>query len=274
MSRLSGPPESFSPDAVGLIRQRLDDVRAQGVTVLLAVESGSRAWGFPSPDSDYDCRFVYARTIADHLRLEPPRDVIEFPIEGETDASGWDLQKALKLALSSNAALVEWVNSPIAYEEVPGFRERLAELLDLIADPAGISRHYLGLARSQMDRLGDFDGVVKIKKLFYLIRPIVAVEWMRQRDFRALPPMNLPQILEAVDIPSDVRREIESLMVRKASTRELGEGAVPATLGRYLKDRFEHGLGSGAAGRGLSAEPGRRDLAERFYRAEIERIAR
>ena len=82
-------------------------MRSQGVIILFAIESGSRAWGFPSPDSDYDCRFVYIRRVSDHLVLQQPRDVIEFPIEGEIDAGGWDLRKALLLALGGNAVIVE-----------------------------------------------------------------------------------------------------------------------------------------------------------------------
>ncbi|RWX59116.1 nucleotidyltransferase, partial [Mesorhizobium sp. M4B.F.Ca.ET.089.01.1.1] len=122
-------PDDFAPEAITAIRARLEMARAQGANVLFAIESGSRAWGFPSPDSDYDCRFLYLRPVADHLVLEQARDVIEFPIEGEIDAGGWDLRKALLLALGGNAVVVEWAKSPIVYEEVPGFRQRLLDLL-------------------------------------------------------------------------------------------------------------------------------------------------
>jgi predicted nucleotidyltransferase len=107
--------EGFSPDAVSEVRRRLDMVRSSGVRILFAIESGSRAWGFPSPDSDYDCRFIYVRPIEDHLKLAAERDVIEFPIEGEIDTGGWDLRKALLLALKGNAVIGEWVHSPHVY---------------------------------------------------------------------------------------------------------------------------------------------------------------
>ena len=42
----------------------------ENVTLLHAVESGSRAWGFPSPDSDYDVRFIYYRPLSFYLSLE------------------------------------------------------------------------------------------------------------------------------------------------------------------------------------------------------------
>src|SRR3569832_2200251 len=101
--------DGFSPDAVSEVRRRLDDVRASGVRILLAIESGSRAWGFPSPDSDYDCRFLYLRKTGDYLALFPQRDVIETPLDGEMDVHGWDLQKALKLLLRGNAVVIEWL---------------------------------------------------------------------------------------------------------------------------------------------------------------------
>jgi len=80
--------------------------------VLLAIESGSRAWGFPSPDSDYDCRFIYARRTQDYLSLFPARDVIEEPFDRVLDIGGWDLAKALRLLLKGNAVVVEWLMSP------------------------------------------------------------------------------------------------------------------------------------------------------------------
>lgn len=156
--------EGFSPDAVSEVRRRLDEVRTSGVRILFAVESGSRAWGFPSPDSDYDCRFVYVRSVEDHLKLSTERDVIEFPIEGEIDTGGWDLKKALLLALKGNAVIGEWVHSPHIYEEMTGIRERLARLLDQIVDPKMIARHYFGLLKRHEQSFSGNE--VKLKKLF------------------------------------------------------------------------------------------------------------
>lgn len=60
------------------IIELLHSIEAEhGVKVLYACESGSRAWGFASPDSDYDVRFVYVRPLEDYLSLVPVRDVIE-----------------------------------------------------------------------------------------------------------------------------------------------------------------------------------------------------
>lgn len=264
-------PADFSMEAVAAIGERLAKVRDDGARILFAIESGSRAWGFPSPDSDYDCRFVYVRSPSQHYVLEQPRDVIEFPVEGDIDAGGWDLRKALLLALGGNAVVVEWANSPISYEEVPGFRPRLRQLLHQIVDPSRVARHYLGLARSHIGRIGGFSTEVKLKKLFYLVRPIVALDWMEQRAFGRLPQMSLTANLEQTDMPQDARLAIHHLIEAKSRTRELGTGPIPLPIANYLEARYSHHDANMTtsmfdAGQAVHA----RALAEAFYRGEVE----
>jgi predicted nucleotidyltransferase len=100
-----------------------------GIRILCACESGSRAWGFPSPDSDYDVRFIYVHALDWYLGLDEGPDTLNFPVDDELDLAGWELRKTLRLLRSSNAALFEWLQSPIVYHEVPGFRAQLAPLL-------------------------------------------------------------------------------------------------------------------------------------------------
>jgi predicted nucleotidyltransferase len=214
--------------------------RQSGVRILFAIESGSRAWGFPSPDSDYDCRFVYVWPPDDHLVLETRRDVIEFPIEGDIDAGGWDLRKALLLALKGNAVIYEWVRSPFAYEEVGGFRASLATVLGQIIEPRLVARHYLGLLHRQSPGSG---GDTKLKRLFYAIRPALALQYMAVRDFHALPPMDLPHLLEGATLDAPLRALIDSLLETKKVTREMGTGSVPGPLAEYLAQtlsRYQH----------------------------------
>src|SRR6516225_8450283 len=127
MNLRSIPPE-MDAEKVARIDAMLDGIVAQHRVFLpLAVESGSRAWGFASPDSDYDCRFVFVRRAIDHITPWTTRDVIELPLEGELDANGWNLRKALQLLLKGNAVIVEWLRSPVIYRGQAWFREDFLE---------------------------------------------------------------------------------------------------------------------------------------------------
>ena len=237
---------------------------------MFAIESGSRAWGFPSPDSDYDCRFVYIRPVEQHLVLEMQRDVIEFPIEGDIDAGGWDLRKALLLALKGNAVIHEWVKSPYVYEEIDGFRAALADVLAEIIDPASVVRHYLGLLKKHS--LGAGDDEIRLKKLFYAIRPALSLQYMEERDFSILPPMDLGSLLDVVQIRPELRDLIVSMAEIKKTTREMGTGRVPPLLAEYLAEthRRYDTLPNGSSGMDTVREDGRFRVAEAFYRRTVQ----
>ena len=205
------------------IRGKIDDIaREEGVTILLAIESGSRAWGFHSPDSDYDVRFIYAQPIDWHLTVAPGRDVIERPISDDLDISGWDLRKSLGLILKSNAVALEWAQSPIIYTEEPGFREAFLSFARQVLRRQPVMWHYLRLAERQAERLRDESGAVKLKRYFYVIRPVLALRWLRLRTDRADPPMDMAALLGGADLPAPVVAEIAALIERKASVKEMG----------------------------------------------------
>ena len=101
-----------------IIQKKLEEIEKQEhVKIILAVESGSRAWGFESTDSDYDVRFIYVREPEMYLRLDTIRDVIEWQLDEVFDICGWDIKKALQLLYKSNPTLFEWIHSPIVYKE-------------------------------------------------------------------------------------------------------------------------------------------------------------
>ena len=217
-------------------------MREQGVVIAFAIESGSRAWGFPSPDSDYDCRFIYVRPVRDHLRLKPLRDVIEFPIEGLVDTGGWDLKKALLLGLGGNAVVNEWARSPLVYEEIAGAREELTTLIEEIADPRDTANHYRGVAHRHYVELGDLDQPVKLKKVLYLLRPLLCLAWMDANGFGKLPPMDVPTLRAGTDLPAAFSDEMDDLLAKKAVTREMGRETLPRSLVRQMEGmmaRFE-----------------------------------
>lgn len=198
------------------IREKLDEIaREEAVTILLAVESGSRAWGFHSPDSDYDVRFIYSRPIDWHLRVHPGRDVIERPISGELDLSGWDLRKTLGLILGSNAVALEWLQSPVVYSETPGFRGALTDFARRSLRRKPVMRHYRRLAERQLERLRNPDGSLRIKRYFYCIRPVLAIRWLRLHPGAATPPMDMGGLMDQCELASDLKQVILELIEQK-----------------------------------------------------------
>ncbi|MEV5032739.1 nucleotidyltransferase domain-containing protein [Sphingobium sp. LMC3-1-1.1] len=193
---------------------------AHDVRILLAVESGSRAWGFPSPDSDYDVRFIYVRPRAWYLSLKPGRDVIETPIEDDIDLNGWDIRKALGLLLKSNAVVSEWIESPIRYRPVHSAVAPLAALADQLLDAPGLAHHYANLGRNAAERWLEDHGDVPVKRYFYALRPALAIRCMRLNG-NVRPPMNLQALVELSALPDCMRDEVAKLVEAKRQSNEL-----------------------------------------------------
>lgn len=214
---MTGP---ISEEMAGLIRRKLTEIAAEEeVRLLFAIESGSRAWGFHSPDSDYDVRFVYARPRRWHYALGARRDVIERPIDDELDISGWELSKALELALGSNMVIAEWLQSPLVYVADQNAVTALTLFCERAFDRKSASWHYLSLLRKQQKRLHDPDGRVRLKRFFYMLRPALALRWMRLCD-RPMPPMHMAALIEGADLGADVTAAIDQLTVAKKAATE------------------------------------------------------
>jgi predicted nucleotidyltransferase len=156
-----------------------------GVTILMAIESGSRSWGFPSPDSDYDVRFIYAHPKDWYLQVFEQKDVIELEINSELDINGWDVKKALGLAAKGNAVVYEWLNAPIIYQQHTEAGALLADGVNGGFNPAAAFHHYYSLARKFMSYLGETGDAVNLKKLFYLLRALLCARWIFQK--RSIP---------------------------------------------------------------------------------------
>ncbi len=215
---------------VAQVDARLAAVAAEhGVAIPLAVESGSRAWGFPSPDSDYDCRFVYVRSQADYLSPWLHRDVVETPLDTVLDVGGWDLRKALQLLVKGNATVLEWLRSPIGYDVDPAFRQAFLDLAAEVVDPAALRRHHAHVGRGHREAVGDGRDA-PLKQVLYALRPAVTLRWLREHPDAVVPPMDLPTLLAEVEVAADVRAAVGDLVARKAVTRELGSGDVPAPV--------------------------------------------
>lgn len=272
--RMRNIPPDMDPAKVAQIDDLLDRaVREHGVAIPLAIESGSRAWGFPSPDSDYDCRFVYVRPVAQHLTPWPARDVIEFALEDELDANGWDLGKALRLLLKGNAVIIEWLRSPVAYRGEAWFRDGFLDFARRAATREAIGRHHLHLGeRQRRVYFGDGTAVAQ-KKIFYALRPAATLRWLWMRPGEAIAPMHFPTLMAECDPPAAVQAEVADLMARKAVTRELGSAPLSPVIAAFLDSEFERGREVWEAGRARVSDEVKAEAA-RFYRDVVERLGR
>ena len=212
------------------IRGKLREIEeTENVRILLAVESGSRAWGFASPDSDYDVRFIYIRPKNDYLRLETIRDVIELLIDDVLDINGWDLQKTLRLLYKSNPTLFEWFSSPIVYAQTE-FADKFRKIMnEYFSTKRGIY-HYINMAAGNYREYLKRD-MVKAKKYFYVLRPVLACRWIMEKG--TPPPMLFSELMDA-ELPKELAREVEKLLDLKVHSPEIKEIPRINKINEYL----------------------------------------
>ena len=192
--------------------------RDHAVRILVAVESGSRAWGFPSVDSDYDVRFIYVHEPEFYLTVFPKRDVIEKPIDSVLDVSGWDVRKALGLLLRTNAALLEWLQSPMQYRDSGNVARQFMELGHASVDLTALAYHYDRQARRSFEDIAAATGAVRLKTYFYVLRAALALMWLRNHG--KPPPMELASLMEGLDLPEALTDCVSELLVVKAKGTE------------------------------------------------------
>jgi uncharacterized protein len=208
------------------------------VRIVYACESGSRAWGFPSKDSDYDVRFIYIRPVDWYLSIFEKRDVIERPISNMLDINGWDLRKALNLFRKSNPPLLEWLQSPIKYYERFSVAEQIRSMSPLTFSPKSCMYHYLNMAKGNYREYLQGDQV-KIKKYFYVLRPILACGWIER--YNGMPPMEFDRLVEAL-IPEDseLYTVVQQLLSRKKAGDELDYEPRLNPINDYLEERIAY----------------------------------
>lgn len=220
------------------IQQRLAEIETEHkVNILLAIESGSRAWGFESTDSDYDIRFIYKHELSWYLNILPKPDVIEYPIIDLFDYAGWDLKKALFLMNKSNPVLLEWLNSPLVYKKDPVAYEILKKAADDYFSPIASIYHYLHMAKGNYRTYLQTD-LVKIKKYFYVLRPLFACLWIKNKNIN--PPMRFEDMLYNLDLDPMLIKSISELLISKKSGTEMGlEPQIPI-LNSFIEDHLEY----------------------------------
>lgn len=207
---------------------------SNNIRILLAVESGSRAWGFASPDSDYDVRFIYMHPKDDYLRLETIRDVIELPIENMLDINGWDLKKTLQLLYKSNPTLFEWFSSPIVYIETQFADQFRSIMYDYFSTKRSLY-HYISMAQSHYSEYLRYD-IVKVKKYFYVLRPVLACRWILNEQ--TPPPMRFSELMEA-ELPKTLHAEVNKLLDLKIHSPEIKKIAKIHLLNEYLASSIQ-----------------------------------
>ena len=222
---------------IKIIQKHLLEIeQKENVAIFFACESGSRAWGFPSANSDYDVRFLYAWPIEWYLSIADSRDVIEYPVNDELDINGWDIKKALKLFRKSNPPLFEWLGSPIVYKEQFDIAEKMRFLSKEYYSPLACIHHYLHMAE------GNYREYLKgeevwIKKYFYVLRPLLAIQWIEQGN--GVAPTAFKVLVDRLLPSSPLRTAIEDLIEKKRAGAELDRGPKIPVISDFIDSELE-----------------------------------
>ncbi|MDR1902964.1 MAG: nucleotidyltransferase domain-containing protein [Treponema sp.] len=219
------------------ISKKLSDIEKEhDIKIVYAVESGSRAWGFASLDSDYDVRFIYVHKKNWYLNILPKRDVVEYPITGEWDIAGWDLRKALFLMNKSNPVLFEWLKSPIVYYKNDYVYKIIERLSKDYFSPIASVYHYLHMANGNYREFLQ-SSEVKIKKYFYVLRPILACLWIE--NYNESPPMEFDTLITQIQ-DTALLEQINELLKRKKFGIELGAGPRIKLINEFIEKTIVH----------------------------------
>jgi len=246
--------------------------RSHNVRVLYAIESGSRAWGFASPNSDWDVRFLYVHPEDWYLTVHEQRDVIEIPIDGDLDISGWEVRKSLRLLRKGNPVLFEWLKSPILYmegrDDVTGYAlmDKYRHVADDLFNPLASVYHYWHMAKGNFREYLHGEEV-RLKKYFYVLRPVLACRWVLAGYGQ--PPMAFGALVERLVTEGSLRQEIDELLRLKMAAAEMAMGPARPAIQDYLIDSLkliEGAVSEFARGRQIHGEP---DQVDTLFRSIV-----
>jgi uncharacterized protein len=205
------------------------------IKILYAVESGSRAWGFASTDSDWDVRYIYIHRLDWYLKIDDKKDNQEKILPNDIDLAGWELKKALRLFRKSNPPILEWLRSPIIYLQQFSTADQLRELTKVYFNPKSCLHHYLHMAEGNYKEYLMKD-IVRVKKYFYVLRPILACDWIMQTN--SMAPMEFNILLDSQVTDPRVKTEIQNLLRRKTAGEELNEEPQNKILNEFLEEKI------------------------------------
>lgn len=219
------------------ILQKLTEIEQEhDVRILFASESGSRGWGFASPDSDYDVRFIYVHKLPWYLQVNPQRDVIEQPVNKVFDVNGWELRKALGLLKKGNATVLEWLDSPVVYRADAAFVALMQKAIQTTFQPERSHYHYIHMARGNYREYLRGDAV-RLKKYLYVLRPLLAVLWVESG--KGIPPMPFQQLVDGLITDPDLLTAIDDLLRRKRAAGEAEYGQPLPIINRFIETQLE-----------------------------------
>ena len=223
-------------DMKSRIQHELNEIEKNyNIKIIYACESGSRAWGFASSDSDYDVRFIYTHPKDWYLTIAEKRDVIENPLDGDLDINGWDIRKSLILLRKSNSPLLEWISSPIKYRNVKQKMNVFVELSAVAFLPESSCYHYLSMAKNIISNFDDGE-VVKIKSYLYSLRTILCCKWIIMRLNQ--PPMKIQDLLKEFLPIGELREIVDNLIYVKSGGTESAKIKRSLQFEEYLKDQL------------------------------------
>lgn len=235
--------------------------KLHNITILHAVESGSRAWGFASPDSDYDIRFIYKKPSEEYITIWEKPDTIEFFTDDDLDGSGWDLKKTLQLLSKSNGALLEWLFPTITYLSEQRFLKQIQDLARESFSPIATLHHYLGTCKNFME-VCEADKI-KLKSYFYAMRSALAGKWIIEHS--TIPPVAFSDLL--LIAPVEIQDVINKLIVVKANNDESYLHPRDETITDFLKETILYNQQNAS-----SLSSGNKDNAklEDFFKSEVQ----
>ena len=228
--------KDFEGEIEDLVRLKLDEIEEkEHIRILHAVESGSRAWGFASPDSDYDVRFIYVRKQEDYLRLETTRDTIEWELDETLDINGWDIKKVLQHFHKSNATIFEWANSSIVYKTTDEWK-KIYEVGKQYFSCKSSMYHYYGTAQKTYNEYLNADSV-KYKKYFYALRPVLAAKWIEKK--KCPPPVLFQNLVDEV-LEDEMKDPVASLVEQKVKMAESDKAPKIDVISNYLVENIAY----------------------------------
>lgn len=206
------------------------------IKVLHVIESGSRAWGFASPDSDYDMRFIYMRDQDFYLSLRDTKDFIDWELNEVLDINGWDLKKALQHFHKSNATIFEWSNSPVVYYTTDVWKKIYSDVAWKYFACKLALYHYYGTANKNYHEYLK-DDMAKYKKYFYVLRPLLACKWIEEK--RCPPPVRFDELVRSV-LEDHMKAAVEDLLGKKVKMSEAGQAPKIEVINRYIEEKLTY----------------------------------